>query len=86
MATGGGSNAQQTGKIMLASRNCAWRSARTPCWWWGTFTRANLERFGIDLGPDISLIGPQACMALLHLWHGQAAVRIVDVLARYRKG
>jgi UDP-N-acetylglucosamine 2-epimerase (non-hydrolysing) len=31
-------------------------------------TRANLERFGIDLEPNITLVGPQAYMAFLSLW------------------
>ena len=37
-------------------------------------TRSNLEKFGIDLGPNISLIGPQAYMAFLHLWKDAAVV------------
>jgi len=37
-------------------------------------TRANLERFGIDLGPDVELMGPQAYMAFLHLWKDAAVV------------
>lgn len=40
-------------------------------------TRNNLERFGIDLGPNISLVGPQAYMAFLNLWK-DAAVVITD--------
>jgi len=31
-------------------------------------TRANLEKFGVDLGPDITLVGPQGYMAFLNLW------------------
>lgn len=31
-------------------------------------TRANLDKFGIDLGPRITLAGPQTYMAFLHLW------------------
>lgn len=31
-------------------------------------TRANMERFGIDLGPNVALIGPQAYMAFLNVW------------------
>lgn len=31
-------------------------------------TRSNLENFGIDLGPNITLVGPQAYMAFLNLW------------------
>jgi UDP-N-acetylglucosamine 2-epimerase (non-hydrolysing) len=31
-------------------------------------TRGNLEKFGIDLGPNISLVGPQAYMPFLNLW------------------
>ena len=30
-------------------------------------TRGNLEKFGIDLGPKITLVGPQAYMAFLNL-------------------
>ncbi len=37
-------------------------------------TRANLTRFGIDLGPNITLVGPQAYMAFLHLWKDAAVV------------
>jgi UDP-N-acetylglucosamine 2-epimerase (non-hydrolysing) len=37
-------------------------------------TRANLERFGIDLGLNITLIGPQAYMAFLNLWKDAAVV------------
>jgi UDP-N-acetylglucosamine 2-epimerase (non-hydrolysing) len=31
-------------------------------------TRGNLEKFGIDLGPHITLVRPQAYMAFLDLW------------------
>lgn len=31
-------------------------------------TRGNLEKFGIDLGPNVTLVGPQAYMAFLNLW------------------
>jgi UDP-N-acetylglucosamine 2-epimerase (non-hydrolysing) len=37
-------------------------------------TRANLDRFGIDLGPNIQLLGPQAYMPFLHLWKDAAVV------------
>ncbi len=37
-------------------------------------TRANLAKFGIDLGPDITLVGPQAYMAFLNLWKDAAVV------------
>ena len=37
-------------------------------------TRANLQKFGIDLGPRITLIGPQPYMAFLHLWKDAALV------------
>ncbi|WP_036165308.1 non-hydrolyzing UDP-N-acetylglucosamine 2-epimerase [Massilia sp. 9096] len=40
-------------------------------------TRANLEKFGIDLGPNITLAGPQAYMAFLNLWK-DAAVALTD--------
>ena len=40
-------------------------------------TRANLTKFGIDLGPNITLIGPQAYMAFLNLWK-HAAVVLTD--------
>ena len=40
-------------------------------------TRANLAKFGIDLGPHITLVGPQAYMAFLHLWK-DAAVMLTD--------
>ncbi|MDO9166249.1 MAG: UDP-N-acetyl glucosamine 2-epimerase, partial [Rhodoferax sp.] len=37
-------------------------------------TRNNLEKFGIDLGPNITLVGPQAYMAFLNLWKDAAMV------------
>ena len=37
-------------------------------------TRANLEKFGIDLGPNITVVGPQAYMAFLNLWKDAAVV------------
>lgn len=37
-------------------------------------TRTNLDRFGIDLGPRISLVGPQPYMAFLHVWKDAAMV------------
>lgn len=37
-------------------------------------TQNNLEKFGIDLGPGIALIGPQAYMPFLHLWKDAAVV------------
>jgi len=37
-------------------------------------TRANLASFGIDLGPNITLMGPQAYMAFLNLWKDAAVV------------
>ncbi len=37
-------------------------------------TRANLEKFGIDLGPNITLVGPQGYMAFLNLWKDAVAV------------
>ena len=37
-------------------------------------TRASLERFGIDLGPGVTLLPPQGYMAFLHLWKGAALV------------
>jgi UDP-N-acetylglucosamine 2-epimerase (non-hydrolysing) len=37
-------------------------------------TRANLDKFGIDLGPNITLAGPQAYMAFLNLWKDAALV------------
>ena len=40
-------------------------------------TRANLARFGIDLGPNVTLLGPQAYMSFLNLWK-DAAVCLTD--------
>jgi UDP-N-acetylglucosamine 2-epimerase (non-hydrolysing) len=37
-------------------------------------TRANIEKFGIDLGPHVTLAGPQAYMAFLNLWKDAAVV------------
>ncbi|HEV7929553.1 MAG TPA: UDP-N-acetylglucosamine 2-epimerase (non-hydrolyzing), partial [Nitrosospira sp.] len=37
-------------------------------------TRGNLEKFGIDLGPNITLVGPQGYMAFLNLWKDAAVV------------
>ena len=37
-------------------------------------TRANLEKFGIDLGDKVTLIGPQGYMAFLNLWKDAAVV------------
>lgn len=37
-------------------------------------TRANLEKFGVDLGPNVKLIGPQAYMAFLNLWKDAVVV------------
>ncbi|WP_097065535.1 non-hydrolyzing UDP-N-acetylglucosamine 2-epimerase [Nitrosovibrio sp. Nv4] len=37
-------------------------------------TRNNLEKFGIDLGPNITLVGPQAYMPFLNLWKDAAVV------------
>ncbi len=37
-------------------------------------TRANLGKFGIDLGPNITLVGPQPYMAFLNLWKDAAVV------------
>jgi UDP-N-acetylglucosamine 2-epimerase (non-hydrolysing) len=37
-------------------------------------TRGNLEKFGIDLGPNIALVGPQAYMAFLNVWKDAAIV------------
>jgi UDP-N-acetylglucosamine 2-epimerase (non-hydrolysing) len=37
-------------------------------------TRANLDKFGISLGPDITLVGPQGYMAFLDLWKDAALV------------
>jgi UDP-N-acetylglucosamine 2-epimerase (non-hydrolysing) len=40
-------------------------------------TKGNLAKFGIDLGPNITLVGPQAYMAFLNLWK-HAAVVLTD--------
>jgi UDP-N-acetylglucosamine 2-epimerase (non-hydrolysing) len=37
-------------------------------------TRANLAAFGIDLGPNVTLVGPQAYMAFLNLWKDATVV------------
>jgi UDP-N-acetylglucosamine 2-epimerase (non-hydrolysing) len=37
-------------------------------------TRGNMEKFGIDLGANITLVGPQAYMAFLDLWKDAAVV------------
>ncbi|HET9641822.1 MAG TPA: UDP-N-acetylglucosamine 2-epimerase (non-hydrolyzing) [Burkholderiaceae bacterium] len=37
-------------------------------------TRGHIERFGIDLGPGVELMGPQPYMAFLHLWKDAAVV------------
>lgn len=37
-------------------------------------TRANLVKFGIDLGPRVTLVGPQPYMAFLDLWRDAAVV------------
>lgn len=37
-------------------------------------TQKNLKKFNIDLGPDITLVGPQAYMAFLDLWKDAALV------------
>lgn len=37
-------------------------------------TRANLEKFGIDLGPNVTVVGPQTYMAFLNLWKDAAVV------------
>ncbi|HMM55697.1 MAG TPA: UDP-N-acetylglucosamine 2-epimerase (non-hydrolyzing) [Candidatus Desulfobacillus sp.] len=37
-------------------------------------TRANLDKFGIDLGPRITLMEPQPYMPFLHLWKDAAVV------------
>ncbi|KAB2923288.1 MAG: UDP-N-acetylglucosamine 2-epimerase (non-hydrolyzing) [Dechloromonas sp.] len=37
-------------------------------------TRNNLQQFGIDLGPDITLLPPQAYMPFLSLWKDAAVV------------
>ena len=37
-------------------------------------TRANLERFGVDLGRNVMLVGPRAYMEFLNLWKDAAVV------------
>lgn len=37
-------------------------------------TRNNLEKFGIDLGPNVTLLGPQAYMPFLSLWKDAVVV------------
>lgn len=37
-------------------------------------TRGNLEKFGVDLGPHITLVGPQGYMAFLNLWKDAVVV------------
>lgn len=37
-------------------------------------TRANLEKFGIDMGPNVTLVGPQGYMAFLNLWKDASVV------------
>ena len=37
-------------------------------------TRANLQKFGIDLGADITFVGPQAYMSFLNLWKDSVVV------------
>jgi UDP-N-acetylglucosamine 2-epimerase (non-hydrolysing) len=37
-------------------------------------TRGNIEKFGVNLGPEITLVGPQAYMAFLNLWKDAAVV------------
>jgi UDP-N-acetylglucosamine 2-epimerase (non-hydrolysing) len=37
-------------------------------------TRANIDRFGIDLGPNVELLGPQAYMSFLSLWKDAVVV------------
>jgi UDP-N-acetylglucosamine 2-epimerase (non-hydrolysing) len=37
-------------------------------------TRGNLDKFGIDLGPNVTLVGPQPYMAFLNLWKDAAVV------------
>lgn len=37
-------------------------------------TRANMEKFGVDLGANVTLVGPQAYMAFLSLWKDAVAV------------
>lgn len=37
-------------------------------------TRGNFEKFGINLGPNITVVGPQPYMAFLNLWKDAAVV------------
>ena len=37
-------------------------------------TRANLAKFGVDLGPNVTLVAPQPYMAFLELWQDAAVV------------
>ncbi len=37
-------------------------------------TRANIEKFGINLGANVTLMGPQAYMSFLHLWKDAVVV------------
>lgn len=37
-------------------------------------TRGNIGKFGIDLGPKVTLVGPQSYMAFLDLWKDAAVV------------
>ena len=37
-------------------------------------TRGNLEKFGLDLGPNVHLIKPQGYMAFLNLWKDAALI------------
>ena len=37
-------------------------------------TRQNIEKFGIDFGPGVELMPPQAYMSFLHLWKDAAVV------------
>ncbi|HOU22171.1 MAG TPA: UDP-N-acetylglucosamine 2-epimerase, partial [Kiritimatiellia bacterium] len=34
----------------------------------------NLEKFGIDMGPNVTLVGPQGYMAFLNLWKDASVV------------
>ena len=37
-------------------------------------TRANLEKFGVDLGRNVTLVGPRAYMEFLNLWKDAVVV------------
>ncbi|WP_428505820.1 non-hydrolyzing UDP-N-acetylglucosamine 2-epimerase [Roseateles sp.] len=37
-------------------------------------TRSNIEKFGLQLGANVTLMGPQAYMSFLHLWKDAALV------------